>query len=272
MERRMKVRPAMIAAALASLAAPAGAQPPPRKLELSYSGVLNALHLTGDVKVVDLHVVEHAGAGHFETRAEMHSYGVLRAFKQIDVRTAATGPVDVGLPRGQTFEIVEARKQGEKRTTLTWARDQVIRQPPRGPFGDPPPTMAQELAASDPVTQLSRIAYAPSGGAICGHSWRFFDSVQLYDIALAPVAADQPTGRERSMGVTEAVQCTAGFSEVAGFKHRHGEPKNTGLRSAVTVRFGRLGVAGPWIGLSMKADTLLGYGKVQLDAVRVGPG
>jgi hypothetical protein len=58
---------------------------------------------------------------------------------------------------------------------------------------------------------------------------------------------------------------------VAGFKHKKGEPKDTGIRSVITVRFGRVGPGGPWIGLSMKADTLLGYAKIQLDNVRLGP-
>ena len=268
--------PAAVLAAAALAAAPAGADSnpssQPRRLELSYSGVLNALHLSGEVKVLALHVVEQAGPARFDTHAEMHSYGILRAFKRIDIRTASDGPVEDGLPRVRTFDFYETKKDGhEKRTLLTWAPNEVVSQPPHHPFGDPPPTQAQELAASDPVTQMSRIAYAPSTAAICGHSWRFFDGVQLYEVQLGPPAPAPPTLHERAMGVSEVAQCSAHYAEVAGFKHRHGEAKDTGVKSAITVRFGRLGAGGPWVGVSMKADTLLGYAKVELDSVKVAP-
>jgi hypothetical protein len=264
--------PAAVATLVAALgAAPAGAQPPPRTLELSYSGLLNALHLTGDVKVLALHVVEQAGASHFDTHAEMHSYGILRAFKRIDIRTMAEGPVEAGLPQDHTFDFYETRKDGtENHTLLTWERNAVVHTPPHRAFGNPPPTPAQELASSDPVTQISRLAYAAGGGTICGHSWRFFDGVQLYELQLGRPEADQPSARERSMGVTQTAACVVRYVEIAGFRHKPGA--DTGIHSAITARFGRLGGAGgPWIAVSMKADTLLGYAKMQLDTVRVGP-
>ena len=266
----MRFRTALLAAAAAFLAAPAGAQPPPRTLELSYSGLLNALHLTGEVKVLSLHVAEQAGASHFDTHAEMHSYGVLRAFKRIDIRTMADGPVEAGLPQNHTFDFYETKKDGtEKRTLLTWQNGAVAAQPPHRAFGDPPPTPSQEFAASDPVTQMSRIAYAAAAGVICGHSWRFFDGVQLYELQLAAAAPDQPTAHDRSLGVAQAVSCSVRYVEVAGFRHKPGA--DTGIRSAISARFGRLGPGGPWIALSLKADTLLGYAKMQLDTARVAP-
>jgi hypothetical protein len=271
----MKLRTASLAVAAAALVAgPAIAQPPPpaRTLEMNYSGLLNALHLTGEVKVLALHMVEQAGASHFDTRAEMQSYGVLRAFKRIDIKTAADGPVQAGLPQEHTFDFLEGKKDGSwKRTLLTWEPTQVVSQPPHHPFGDPPPTQAQEVAASDPLTQMSRIAYAANAGMICGHSWRFFDGVQLYEVQLGPGAAAAPTAHEKALGVVEALQCDAHYSEVAGFKHKQGEPKDTGIKSVITVRFGRLGPGGPWIGLAMKADTALGYAKIELDNVRLSP-
>jgi hypothetical protein len=271
---RMQFRTALAAAALAlaaaQFAAPATAQPPPRKLDLSYSGSLNALHLTGDLKVLALHVSEQAGAGQFDTHADLHSYGVLRAFKRIDVWTASAGPVEAGLPRPHVFDFIETKKDGSrKRTVLTWEAGAVVSQPPHRPFGHPPPTTALELSASDPVTQMSRIAYAASGGAICGHSWRFFDGVQLYDLPLGPPQPDQPTARDKAMGVTQTAHCVVHYVEVAGFRHKPGA--DTGIRSEISARFGRLGAAGPWVALTLKADTLMGYAKVQLDTIHVGP-
>ena len=268
----MKVRTALLAAAAALVAAPATAQPPARTLEMNYSGLLNALHLTGEVKVLALHMVEQAGASHFDTRAEMQSYGILRAFKRIDIKTAAAGPVQAGLPQQHTFDFLEGKKDGSwKHTLLTWQPTQVVSQPPHHPFGDPPPTQAQEVAASDPLTQMSRIAYSASSGVICGHAYRFFDGVQLYEVQLGAGAGAAPTAHEKAMGVAEAVQCDAHYAEVAGFKHKKGEPKDTGVKSVITVRFGRIGPGGPWIGTAMKADTALGYAKIELDNVHVAP-
>ena len=69
--------------------------------------------------------------------------------------------------------------------------------------------------------------------------------------------------------MTSAVRCRVRYVEVAGFVHRHGERRDEGLKSTVTAEFGRLGADGPWLLLSMKADTLLGYARVALSAVRV---
>jgi hypothetical protein len=65
------------------------------------------------------------------------------------------------------------------------------------------------------------------------------------------------------------VRCEVRYAEIAGFRHRPGDRRDEGLRSDVHVVFGQLGPAGPWIFVSLTADTMLGSARVQLTAVRM---
>jgi hypothetical protein len=253
---------------LGAVAAPAAAQPPMR-LAFDYAGSLNALHVTGDVKVLTLHVDETARPGDFATRAEMHSFGLLRALRAIDITTRATGPVTAGLPQPHAFEFVTLEKRRLKRVTLVWQRSGVVETPPHHDDGDPPLTHAAELSASDPVTLFSRAVYAPSAAALCARNWRFFDGAVVYELQFQPGGPAPLDPKERAMGLVGGVRCQVRYTEVAGFRHRPGERRDEGLRSDIHVEFAQLGAGGPWIFVSLQADTLLGDAKVQLTGVRL---
>jgi hypothetical protein len=267
----MKCNTAVAAVLGALLAAPAAAQPlQPLRIELDYAGVLSPLHLPAEVKVLTLHVAEAAGPAAFDTHAVLRSYGILRALQRIDIESSAAGPVAAGEPRPHVFVFTADGKGGPKRTTITWERGGVsVVAPPRHGQGDPPVTMAEELAASDPLTHLSRAVYAASGDALCGHTWRFFDGAQLYELAFAAPEPASLSDRERGMGFSRAVRCQARYAEIAGFRHKPGARRDEGLKSAITASFGQLNADGPWVFTSMKADTMLGYAKVQLVGVRL---
>jgi hypothetical protein len=262
------MKPAWAVLLCAAVAGPAAAQPPMR-LAFDYAGSLNALHLTGEVKVLSLHVEETARAGDFATRAEMHSFGLLRALRPIDITTAATGPVAQGLPQPHAFAFSTLDHKRLRRVTLVWQRGGVLVTPPHHDDGDPPLTPAAELSASDPVTLFSRAVYAPSGAALCARNWRFFDGAVVYELQFQPGAPTPLTPDDRAMGLVGAVRCQVRYTEVAGFRHKPGESHDEGLKSDIHVQFGQLGAGGPWIFVSMKADTFLGYAKVQLTGVRL---
>jgi len=255
-------------AIFAAAAAPAAAQPPMR-LAFDYAGSLNALHVTGEVKVLSLHVDETARAGDFATRAEMHSFGLLRALRPIDIATAATGPVAAGLPQPRAFEFTTLDKKQLRRVTLVWQPGRVLVTPPHHDDGDPPLTPAAELSASDPVTLFSRAVYARSGAELCARNWRFFDGAVVYELRFQPGGPVALGPADKALGLTAALRCQVRYTEVAGFRHRPGERRDEGLKSDIHVEFGQLGPAGPWIFVSMKADTILGYAKVQLTGVQV---
>lgn len=260
-----------LAAALA-LAGPAVAQPAaPIRVELSYAGVLSALHLP-EVKVLDLHAVERASPTAFGTTAETHSFGVLRLLKLIDITTDASGPVAAGVPQPHVFSFVSAGKKQTKRVTLTWTRDDVVQTPPHKDGGDPKPTPALKLGSADPVTVFSRAVYAPTGEAICARNWRFYDGAQIYELQFQPSQVADLTSADRKLGLTGAVTCAVRYAEVAGFHHKPGDHHADWLKSDIVARFGKLGPAGPWLFVSLKADTFLGYAKVELIRATAGPG
>ncbi len=264
----MKFASGALAALLA--ASPALAQPAqPVKVTLAYAGVLNALHLPGEMKVLTMDVVERAGPAAYATGADIRTFGLLRALKHVDIRTDAAGPVEGGVPHPQAFEFTNTEPKRTKHVTLTWTASDVLQTPPHRDGGHPPPTAALKLTAADPVTTFSRALYAPSGPALCARNWRFFDGSQIYELRFQPGGPVQPTAAERGMGLTAGYACPVRYAEIAGFTHRPGDHKADWLKSDVTARFGRLGAAGPWVFVSLKADTFLGYAKVELTGVRL---
>jgi hypothetical protein len=266
----MRFGPGFVAAAVFAATTPAHAQPTaPIKVDLTYDGVLNALHLPGTAKVLTLHVTERASAADFSTDAEMQSYGILRVFKRIDIQTAARGPVQAGLPRPQFFKYASADKDRVRRVSMTWNQDAVVVTPSQGDVGDPPPTRTQKLEAADPVTLFSRTVYAPSGQALCSRNWRSYDGRELYELQFQSGEPTSVSDEDRAMGFTSAVRCSVHYAEIAGFKHKRGESHDEGLKSAIHAEFGQLGATGPWVFLSMKADTILGYAEVELKTVHL---
>jgi hypothetical protein len=262
----MKPTPAALAAAL--IATPAVAQPgAPVKVELAYAGLLNALHLPGEVKVLAMQVVERAGPDDYATGAEIQTYGLLRALKHVDIRTDAAGPVEAGVPRPRAFEFTNFEKQRSKHVTLTWTATDVLQTPPHRDGGHPPPTAALKLGAADPVTVFSRALYAPSGPALCARNWRFFDGSQIYELRFQPGKGAEPTAAERALGLTAAQSCPVSYAEIAGFTHKPGDRRDDWLKSAIVARFGKVGADGPWVFVSLKADTFLGYAKIELTRV-----
>jgi hypothetical protein len=242
----------------------------PVKLELAYAGVLNALHLPGEVKVLTMQVVERAGPADYATGADIRTYGILKALKHVDIRTDAAGPVEAGVPQPHAFEFTTFEKKRANHVTLTWTKSDVLQTPRHRDGGHPPPTPALKLTASDPVTVFSRAVYAPDGPALCARNWRFFDGAQIYELQFQPPKAAELTPADRSMGLTAAQTCPVRYAEIAGFTHRPGDHHDDWLKSDIVARFGKLGDGGPWLFVSLKADTLLGYAKVALTGVKVG--
>jgi Protein of unknown function (DUF3108) len=267
----MKSAIAALASAVA-LTTPAFAQPPaPVKLEMAYAGVLNALHLPGEAKVLTMTVVERVGPTDFATGADIRTFGLLRALKHIDIRTDAAGAVEGGVPHPHAFEFTNTEPKRTKHVTITWTATDVLQTPPHKDGGHPPPTLAQKLGAADPVTVFSRAPYAVSGAALCQHNWRFFDGAQIYELQFQPGKAVLPTAAERALGLVAAEICPVRYAEIAGFTHRPGDHKEDWLSGDLIARFGKLGAGGPWIFVSLKADTFLGYAKIELTGAKAGP-
>jgi hypothetical protein len=272
----MKLATAAPLAAQLCLAAPAVAQPAaplnaPLKVELAYAGVLNALHLPGEMKVLELRVVERAGPADYATGADIRTYGLLRALKHVDIRADAAGPVEDGVLHPRAFAFTNFERKKTRRVALTWTATDVLQTPPHKDGGHPPPTAALKLTAADPLTVFSRAIYAANGPALCARSRRFYDGAQIYELRFQPPKPADLTPADRAIGLTAAETCAVGYAEIAGFTHRRGDHKSDWLRSDIVARFGKLGAAGPWVFASLKADTFLGYAKVELTGVKVGP-
>ena len=261
----MKFGPGLAAAALALALTPsARAQiTAPIKITLAYDGRLNALHLPGSLKVLELHIAEHAAPADFTIDGTVKSYGLLRAFKLIDVRSVARGPVEKGMPQPSTFDYVSVDKDRTRRVSMTWTPDAVIVMPDQGDGGAVPPTPAQKLAAVDPLTLLARAAYAPSGDSLCKRSWPSYDGRELYELQVHDGEPAPLSDKYRAMGFTQAVRCAVRYVEIAGFKHKPGDKPGGGLKTVIHTEFGQYGANGPWTVLSMKADTILGYAQVE---------
>ena len=248
-------------------AAPARAQPDQLRLHLGYDGSLY-------LKVLDLEVDQTLDGKSFQSSVHLKTSGILSLLHKINVHAESQGRIerDTAVPKSFTYMNADGRKN--RRVTATWTGgDVAIQSQPQFPsLGDPPASREQKLEAADPLTILTRVTMAPSGERPCEGVHHFFDGKQRYDVAFSYRGTVQPDARERLLGITDAVHCNLAFHEVAGFKKKPPEQRTQGLKRDVTVTLGRLGVQGPWVVSSLRADTVLGAAHIDLVNAQVtGP-
>ncbi len=256
---------ALAGAALLS-AVPAAAQAP------SYAdGMTLTLDYDGRVvvKVLDVRVEHVVADGRHRSSARLVSSGILSVFKRLDQRASSEGRMSDGVPQPGVFRH---RNLNGRAVTATWGGGDVTTQatPPYSNLGDPAATRAQRIEAVDPVTQALRLTLTPEGRNPCqGGVRRFFDGKQRYDLDVTFVGAREPDRRERRVGLTNTIRCSVRFREVAGFRRKTPEERAQGLRSAITLDFGRYGQGGPWLLSQLRASTVLGPAVIELRSAQV---
>ena len=265
----MPVKSAAIAAAILLSSAPAVAmaQIAPADLALGYDARLYF------IKVLDLQFQQHIGARDFTAAAQLRSYGLLAAFKRFDIRAQASGRMAGEGPQPQAFDYINHDGKRTRHVTVAWSpADVSMTSAPRfGDLGDPPATLEQKLAATDPLTQLMRATVAAPMRP-CEGAPRFFDGKQLYELSFSGAHSDVPDAGQRALGLTALTRCTMRYVPVAGFKKpQPGKPRN-GLTTPIDMAFGQMGPRGPWVIAEIKAATPLGPAYIVLSHARVTPG
>ena len=260
------MRNALGLAAAMTLAGAAQAQAPatPVKLSLGYDGRVI-------IKVLDIHFDEQATPTAFAAAANLRSYGILAAFKRFDVRANAQGRMDGGAPAPGLFAYDNRDGKRERKVQVAWRGGEVAMTstPNFANLGEPPASLGQKLAAADPLTQLMRITLAATPATICNGAPRFFDGKQLYALEFDNGQTLSVGQDERALGLTTVVRCAVRYREIAGFKPKPPEKRNQGLKSQITVTFGQLGQAGPWVIDKISADTVLGPATIELKRVQM---
>ncbi|MDR3513890.1 MAG: hypothetical protein P4L73_19810 [Caulobacteraceae bacterium] len=254
------------AAAILAVAGPARAQPPatPVRLSLAYDGRLI-------IKVLDIHFDEQATPTGFGAAASLRSYGILAAFKTFDVKASARGRIEDGAPRPGQFLYDNRDGKRERKVQVVWRQGEVAMTstPVFSNLGQPPASLEQKLASADPLTQLMRIALAPTPAGVCTGAPRFFDGKQLYALEFEHGQTIAVGPSQRALGVTSLVRCDVHYREIAGFKPKPPEKRNQGLKSQISVAFGQLGAGGPWVIERISADTVLGPAVIELKHVQM---
>jgi hypothetical protein len=267
----MKFGPVLAATIMLALAAPAAAQPTtPVKLDLAYDGVFYPLSIP--IKVLDAHLTQQSSATGFSSTVQMKSYGLLAAIKRVDLDASAQGQLDGGAPRPGVFNYHHHDGARVRHVVVSWGRGevQVTSTPTYMDLGNPPASGRQKLDSADPLTQLMRLTLASSREALCDGNPLFFDGKQLYRLEFGHAQSNTPSARARALGVTSIIQCTVRYVEVAGFHPKPAAQKNEGLTSPIHVLFGKLGEGGPWVVVSLGANTKYGLVSVNLHAVDMG--
>ena len=260
-----------VLAALALIAAePAHAQPANPQdethLSLAYDGRLI-------LKVLDIHVEQRLSRNGFGAIAQLASFGALALFKTFDVKADAEGRVEDGEARPGVFHYENKDGRRDRHVVATWGASDVAvaSTPPYGDLGHPAASVAQKLAATDPLTQLMRMTLASNQANPCGGGAHlFFDGKQLYALDFgAGVAGGELLDNQQKLGLTNLVRCSVRYREVAGFKAKPPEQRNQGLKRAIDVTFAQVGSSGPWVMALMQADTPLGPAYVELRHIRM---
>jgi hypothetical protein len=248
------------------LAAPVAAQPQPApmKLQLAYDGRLF-------FKVLDIEFDQTISAYGFGSSVRMRSYGILAAFKRIDLVATSQGRFEDGEVRPISFSYVHHDGARVRRVGVTWTGGDVTMtaSPAFANLGEPPASRAQKLAAADPLTQLIRVAMSAKPTAACGTTSRFFDGKQLYALEFGRAEPASLSDDERAMGLTAPVQCTVRYVEIAGFKAKPPAKRNQGLNGPIMAVMAQYGRGGPWIFTSLSADTSLGRARIYLRHMQV---
>jgi Protein of unknown function (DUF3108) len=268
----MKARLALAGAMILALGGQAAAQPPaPLKISVDYDGTLYAANLI-PVKVLVIHADGDSKPGGFAADVSMKSYGILRALKRVDIDAESQGRADDdGQIYPGAFTYIHHDGKRVRHVHVNWTKTdvQVNSTPPYFDLGHPAATLAQKLAAADPLTQVVRIAVAAGPQAICRGPDRFFDGKQLYELNFGRAEPATLSDEARSMGLIHGAQCTVRYTEVAGFKPKPPDQRNQGLTSPITMVFGQYGADGPWVMANIHADTVIGHADIALKKVTV---
>lgn len=247
----------------------APAEPPaealPLKLSMSYDGKVL-------VKILQVDIDEEAGPKAYAAKAHLRTYGILALFRKINLHANSVGRIvgDKVIPSAFFHHNTDGKK--ERRVKTAWARNDVstASEPPFEFLGDPAATKSQKLEAIDPLSQFVRIALKTvKGDNPCGDSGRFFDGKQRYDVDFIPEGPGQIGEHEKKLGLTKAVKCRMHYRPVAGFKKKSAEEKQEGLKKDVVAEIARVGLDGPWVINTMKADTRFGQATLMLTKLTV---
>lgn len=254
-----------LAVAATAAAVPAAAQTPDfasgMRLSLGYDGRLI-------LKVLDVRINETIGGGQYRADVRLVSSGILALFKRLDQRASVQGAIRNGVATPRVFQH---RNLNSRAVRATWTGSDVVTSatPPYRNMGEPPATRAQRLEAVDPLTQAVRLSLTAGNQNPCRQTLRTFDGKQRYDLEMSFNGARAPDRREQRIGLTDTINCTLRYREVAGFRAKPPEQRSQGLRTVVRVGFGRLGAGGPWVLSSLRAGTQLGDAVIELREAQV---
>lgn len=231
----------------------------PMRLELDYDGRLY-------VKVLDIQFDQTASPEIFTSKVRLVTYGLLRAFRKLDMRANAQGRVVNGEPQPGSITHQNIDGKRNRKVTATWSGSDVSTAsiPAYDTMGDPPATRSQRFSAADPLTNFMRMTLASSNEGPCQGKARFYDGKQLYELDFSGPKPYRLNSREQRLGLLNPLRCTVRYSEVAGFKKKTAEDKNGGLRRPITTDWAQVGAGGPWVLSSLSADTPLGEAMIEL--------
>lgn len=243
----------------AQSAAPASSEAKPMKLDLGYDGRLY-------IKVLDIQFNQTASPEAFTSKVRLVTYGLLRAFRKLDMRAFAQGRVTDGEPQPGSITHQNIDGKRNRKVTATWTGSDVLTasSPTYDNMGEPPATRTQRFTAADPLTNFMRMTLASSHEGPCQGKARFYDGKQLYELDFAGPKPYRLDNREKRFGLVNPLRCTVRYIEVAGFKKKAVEDKSGGLRRPITTDWAQVGVGGPWVLSSLSAETPLGDAVIEL--------
>jgi hypothetical protein len=257
---------AACALALAALPGPSPGQPGPSglRLSLSYDGRLI-------FKVLDIELQAEANPQGFGASSQLTSAGILAAFKHIDERATSQGRMVGDTPEPGVFDYQNLGGKTHRHVHAVWTGTDVAMHadPPFSNLGDPPASLKQKLAASDPLTVLMRVTLNATRQSICNRSYLFFDGKQLYALDFAEAHDTGATDAETRLGLVSPFTCDVRFREVAGFRRKPPEQRDQGLKRPIHVGFAEAGQGGPWVISNLRAATPLGWAVIELKRMSV---
>jgi hypothetical protein len=231
----------------------------PLHLKLGYDGRLI-------FKVLDIEVDAQTSRDAFTADATLTSAGVLALLKHIHQHASSSGVIVAGELRPGVFETQNLAGKTRRRVRAAWTGQDVTMaaSPPYPSLGEPPASLEQKLAATDPLTALVSMTVKGSRERTCSRSYLFFDGKQLYALDFGPQQDASPTLKEMHLGLVGHFRCDVRFREVAGFSKKPPNRRDQGLQRPINVDFAEVGAGGPWVISALHAQTPLGWASIEL--------
>lgn len=241
---------------LFALAAPFGAAAAPAQFSLEYDASIQNVVSLGKVTLRGA-----IGPAGYSAAATVQTSGFARLFDDTKISASAAGKVSAQGLSWSSYQLSHSYARKFRSISMQRGAAAISARiaPAYRDMGAPPASLAQQMAARDPVTTIAEMARAIGASGKCAGTFAAFDGKQYYTLTLSPKAS----GTYEGGGYRgKALVCALRYQPIAGFK-----PMSAAERARIPVAeiwFAQPAVNGFAMPLRVQVPTPFGAARLDL--------